>query len=157
MTIDWDGDGLVDLVMLDHEGCLALFRRAVRDGRRILLPPVRVFADENGRPLQLANMRSHAGATGRRKLCFADWDGDGRADLIMNGRFNAVLWKQVGPSEDGLWRFARQGDMTKQKIQNHSTCPSPSDFDGDGIPDLVLGAEDGYLYFLRNPRSRCCR
>ena len=25
---------------------------------------------------------------------------------------------------------------------------------GDGIVDLVLGVEDGYLYHFRNPRSR---
>jgi hypothetical protein len=28
-----------------------------------------------------------------------------------------------------------------------------TDFDGDGIPDFLGGAEDGRLYFLRNPRS----
>ena len=27
------------------------------------------------------------------------------------------------------------------------------DFDGDGVSDLLLGAEDGFFYYLKNPRS----
>ena len=32
--------------------------------------------------------------------------------------------------------------------------PVSVDFDGDGVPDLVLGAEDGFFYRLDNP-YRC--
>lgn len=151
VAIDWDGDGLVDLVMLDHEGYLALFRRDFRDGRRILLPPVRVFADENGHPLRLANMRSHAGATGRRKLCFADWDGDGRMDLFVNSK-NAVLYQQVG-EKDGRWLFKKIGDVSDVSLNGHSTSPCAVDFDGDGVSDLLIGAEDGFFYHVPNPRT----
>jgi len=28
------------------------------------------------------------------------------------------------------------------------------DFDGDGVRDLLLGAEDGRFYTLKNPRSK---
>jgi hypothetical protein len=28
------------------------------------------------------------------------------------------------------------------------------DFNGDGIPDFLGGAEDGRFYYLRNPRTR---
>jgi len=28
------------------------------------------------------------------------------------------------------------------------------DIDGDGVPDLVVGAEDGFFYRLNNPRSK---
>jgi hypothetical protein len=28
------------------------------------------------------------------------------------------------------------------------------DFNGDGIPDFLGGAEDGRFYYLKNPRSR---
>lgn len=29
--------------------------------------------------------------------------------------------------------------------------PLPMDYDGDGTPDLLVGAEDGFLYYLRRP------
>ena len=49
MAIDWDRDGLTDLVMLDQEGYLCLFRRArAADGRLVLQAPRRLFADGKG-------------------------------------------------------------------------------------------------------------
>jgi len=145
---DFDGDGLVDLAMLDHEGYLAFFRRAVVDGRRVLLHPRRAFLDEAGRPLRLT--AGSAGASGRRKACVVDWDGDGRFDLLVNSR-NADLLRQVA-AEEGGWRFAREGSLADQSIEGHDVSPAVVDFLGDGIPDFVGGAEDGRLYYLENPR-----
>lgn len=85
-----------------------------------------------------------------------DVDGDGRLDLLMNGSRNVVLWTQVS-SADGTWSFRREGELTDQKLAAHSTCPAACDFDGDGVTDLVLGVEDGYIYHLANPRSLCAR
>ena len=28
------------------------------------------------------------------------------------------------------------------------------DFNADGVPDFVGGAEDGHLYYLRNPKAK---
>ena len=153
--IDWDGDGLVDLVMSDVEGYLSFFRRAERGGRRVLLPPQRVFAYESGAAMGFTgwagNGNGKGGNTGRRKFCFTDWDGDGKLDILANSA-SIVLYRQVG-RKDGKWLFRREGDIIEEKMAGHSTCPSPCDFDGDGIEDLVIGAEDGYFYFARNPRS----
>jgi hypothetical protein len=150
VAVDWTGDGLLDLVMLDHEGYLALFERARRDGRLVLLPPRRCLCDEAGKPLRPAT--GAAGKSGRRKLCVCDWDGDGRLDLLVNGA-NARLLRQVG-YRDGTWLVKDAGDVAAQNIEGHDTHPAAVDFNGDGVPDLVIGAEDGRLYYLRNPRTR---
>ena len=92
VTVDWNKDGLVDLVMLDQEGYLAFFERAVRDGRRILLHPKRVFCDEKEAPLQFN--KKPGGGSGRRKLCVVDWNGDGKLDILINSK-NAELWQQT--------------------------------------------------------------
>ena len=42
------GDGLTDLVMLDHEGYLALFERTRSGGELALLPGKRIFIGEQG-------------------------------------------------------------------------------------------------------------
>jgi hypothetical protein len=150
VAVDWTGDGLVDLVMLDHEGYLALFERTRKNGRLILLPPRRVLCDEKGQPLRLTT--GTAGRSGRRKLCVVDWDGDGRLDILVNGA-NARLLRQVA-AENGQWRFRDEGDVDHRNIEGHDTHPTAIDFNADGIPDLVIGAEDGRFYYLRNPRSR---
>jgi hypothetical protein len=148
VVFDVTGDGLPDLVMLDAEGFLALFERAKRDGKRVLLPPRRALADEQGQPLRL-NDRT-GGASGRRKLCIADWDGDGTVDLLLNST-NADFYRGLGKS-DGTWRFARVGPLADQNIEGHDVSPTTVDFDGDGIRDFIGGAEDGRFYFLANPR-----
>jgi hypothetical protein len=57
-------------------------------------------------------------------------------------------------SEDGIWFFEDTGPVVTQSVQGHSTSPTTVDFNGDGIPDLLIGAEDGRLYYRRNPRGK---
>jgi hypothetical protein len=157
VVVDWNGDGLLDLVMLDHEGYLAFFERhRVDDQSRIqnqkskmpLLAPRRAFLDEKGQPLHLNSGR--AGKSGRRKLCATDWDGDGKLDLLVNSE-NANWLRQV-ESRDSSWIFKDMGKLDSRNIASHDVSPTTVDWDGDGIPDFLGGAEDGFFYFLKSPR-----
>ena len=166
VVADLTGDGLADLVMLDHEGYLALFERVRRgDGSLGLLPGRRAFRAEGpssfggghvvipgagAGPLRLNADR--AGKSGRRKLALADWDGDGRLDLLVNAK-NANWLRQVDAS-GGTWTFADQGPMAARVLAGHDTSPTVVDWDRDGVPDLLVGAEDGGFYHLANPGSR---
>lgn len=149
LVYDFNGDGLPDLAMLDHEGFLAFFERARRDGQLMLKHPRRAFCGEDGQPLQLTAKR--AGGSGRRKLCVTDWDGDGRFDLLLNSA-NANLLRQVG-MRDGKWLFKDAGALNSRNIEGHDVSPAVVDFDGDGVQDFLGGAEDGRFYFLANPRA----
>jgi hypothetical protein len=145
---DFTGDGLPDLAMLDHEGYLALFERTAVEGRRVLRHPQRRFVDDTGVPLRL-NDRT-AGGSGRRKIAVADWNGDGRFDLLVNSA-NANLFLQVS-SRDGLWWFRDAGPLASRNIEGHDVSPATVDFNADGVPDCLGGAEDGRFYYLRNHR-----
>ena len=147
---DWNKDGITDLVMLDHEGYLAFFERAKRDGKLVLLPPKRVLCDERGEPLKLS--KGTAGKSGRRKLCITDWDGDGKLDILLNSS-SANFLRQVD-ARDGKWFFKDEGPLVQQNIEGHDVSPTVVDLDSDGIPDFLGGAEDGHFYYLKNPRSR---
>ena len=149
VAVDWNKDGLMDLVMLDQEGYLAYFERAKVDGKIVLLSPRRAFCDEDGKPLLLS--KGTAGKSGRRKLCVTDWDGDGKTDILLNSS-NANFLRQVG-ERDGKWLFKDMGPLVKENIEGHDVSPTVVDFDGDGIPDFLGGAEDGHFYFLPNPRT----
>ena len=135
--------------MLDHEGYLAYFERARRDGELVLLAPRRVLGDETGKPLRLN--AGEAGKSGRRKLCIVDWDGDGKLDILVNAA-NARFLRQVGAA-DGHWRFRDEGALSETNIEGHDVSPTVVDFNGDGVPDFLGGAEDGRFYYLRNPRA----
>ena len=149
VAIDWTGDGLVDLVMLDHEGYLALFERSKVDGEMRLSPGKRVLVDAAGNPLRLNEKR--AGGSGRRKLNVVDWDGDGKLDILING-LNAELLRQI-KHVDGLWFFNNEGPLDSRRIEGHDTSPTTVDWNGNGIPDLLVGAEDGRFYYLENSRA----
>lgn len=149
-VVDWTGDGLNDLVMLDHEGYLALFARKRVDGELHLMPPVRAFVGEDGKPLQLNEKR--AGGSGRRKLCFVDWDRDGRLDLVANSR-NADFLRNVA-SKEGKTTLKNLGPIDTRRLAGHTTSPTVVDWDANGAPDLLVGGEDGYLYFMKNPNTQ---
>ena len=148
-ALDFDGDGLNDLVMLDHEGFLALFpRRRTPDGLE-LLPGRRIFVGADGAPLKLS--RGRAGKSGRRKLAVVDWDGDGQLDVLVNGT-NAELLKGQA-REDGTHTLANRGPIGQRDISSHSTSPTAVDWNRDGVLELLVGAEDGFLYYLRRGRT----
>lgn len=149
VTIDWNKDGLVDLVMLDQEGYLAYFERGQKEGQRVLKAPQRIFCDEQGKALQLNAKRG--GGSGRRKLCLVDWDGDGRVDILANSQ-NAIFYRQV-KAEGGKVYFRNCGNLHAKNIEGHDVSPTSVDFDNNGIPDFIGGAEDGHLYYLRNPAA----
>jgi hypothetical protein len=145
VVVDWNGDMLPDLVMLDHEGFLTLLARKRSNGRLVLLPPERIFVDESGEPLRL-NDRS-AGGSGRRKLTIVDWNQDGRLDLLVNGK-NADWYEQLADKNEGKVVLAARGPIAERLLSSHTTSPTTVDWNENGIPDLLIGAEDGHFYFL---------
>ncbi len=165
VAIDWNADDLMDLVMLDHEGYLTYYQRYVDgQGHLTLKPGKHIFYGVDGSsfssknevlsqstgPLQL-NAGKY-GRSGRRKWCFTDWDQDGDLDIIVNS-LNAALFEHT-KTEGGISYFAFRGNLTAHKLAGHTTSPTVVDWNRDEVPDLVLGAEDGFLYHLKNPRSR---
>lgn len=144
VATDWTGDGLTDLVMLDHEGFLALYKREKRGDKLVLMPGERVFRMEGEEsPLRLND--GTAGKSGRRKISVVDFDGDGRRDIILNSQ-NATFYRNMG-SKNGITRFKDMGLMDERKLAGHSSSPTMIKFSKESVPALLIGAEDGYFYY----------
>jgi hypothetical protein len=165
-AIDWNRDGLADLVILDHEGYLVLHeRRRAADGTLALGRAQRVFTgetvssyDRNGKPTNagpglLRLNDGEAGRSGRRTFCVEDWDGDGLPDLLVNSIPNVNLLRGRGQDADGRYVFRDEGPVSSHVLAGHATKPTMIDLTGNGRRDLLIGAEDGFLYFLPNPAT----
>lgn len=161
VIIDWNGDGLEDLVILDQEGYLAFYERvASSKGKVCFKPGRRIFYGVNcslysngagvvnASPGPLRLNSGKAGSSGRRKICFVDWDGDGRQDLIVDSQ-NAAWFRNV-KDESGVTWFEYKGNLSNTVLEGHTVCPTPVDWDKDGKFDLLLGAEDGHFYLIKN-------
>ena len=107
------------------------------------------IVNEKGQPIRLN--AGTGGKAGRRKLSATDWDGDGKLDLLLNSA-NANFLRQVD-SKDGNWVMRDEGSLSTKNIEGHDVSPTTVDWDGNGISDLLSGAEDGRFYFLQNPRA----
>lgn len=161
---DFNGDGLNDLAMLDHEGYLALFPRQKQGDKLRLLPPRRVFYglggsefESNGKRISEADgpLRlnvGEAGKSGRRKLTVVDWDGDELVDLITNGQNANLFLRRKGTTEQIELKEA--GSLDTRKLAGHDTSPTTVDWNGDGRRDLLVGAEDGFFYYKQNAGAK---
>jgi FG-GAP-like repeat len=143
-VVDWNRDGLPDLVMLNHQGYLALYARTKRDGVLKLLPPERIFLQPNGRFLNLSAGR--AGSSGRRKIDLADWDGDGDLDLITDSDQGPLWYENTGSQQRPVMEL--RGPIVEANLAGHSPTPNVADWNGDGKLDLIVGAEDGFFYYF---------
>lgn len=164
VILDWNGDGLEDLIILDQEGYLCCYERIKTSGKKVRFKPGQrlfygtncsVYSNKTGvvnsesGPLRLNDGK--AGASGRRKICFVDWDGDGRMDLIVDSQ--SVAWFRNVKDEDGITWFEYKGNLCDVILEGHTTCPTPVDWDKDGKSDLLVGAEDGHFYYIKNKTS----
>lgn len=159
VPVDWNADGLMDLVMLDHEGYLAWFRRVRHGNEAVLLPGERIFQSQpaseydrqhrplNGQPGTLRLNAGRAGRSGRRKIDVVDWDADGKLDIVVNS--TSANWMRNLGSDDGKTDLADMGPLSETKLAGHTSSPTTVDWDGDGQRELLVGAEDGFLYWAK--------
>ncbi len=148
VATDWNNDGLMDLVMLDYEGYLAFFERFQKKGELFLHPGQRIFlnGDEKENPALRLN-DGFAGQSGRRKIALTDWDSDGDIDLLVNTTNTA--WYENSKEENGKTIFKYRGNIMQVRLGGHSTSPAVTDRDKDGIPEIIVGAEDGHFYYFK--------
>ncbi len=146
VAVDFDKDSRQDLVALDQQGFLSLRTSASRSGvaETGFGPAQRLFIDEDNAPIQLNN--KSCGGSGRVKLAVVDWDQDGRLDLLVNSE-NAT-WYRNCEDRDGRIVLKKIGKLARRNVAGHTSSPAVCDFDADGKPDLLVGAENGRIYHI---------
>jgi len=140
VAADFDGDGLLDLAVGDTYGRLRYFHNV---GTR--------SAPRFDRPIDIGDMKI------RMVPCAADWDHDGRLDIVGSAASgNVALFRNLGKN-----RFA-SGDPLAIPPTPYSPVVTVTDWNGDGDDDVIVGTSYGYFCwfersFLDNGYSRAER
>jgi len=144
---DLNGDGMQDIVSGDVKGSVYGYRNLgtnanpVFDAGRLL--------KAGGAPLVIRGGPDPLSPSdGYSKPIAADLSGSGHPDLLVGtglGRVMHFAWKGLDP--DSLPRF-RRGAVLRDTRGNPVRCHHMSglevaDWDGDGVPDLIVGGQRG--------------
>ena len=142
-VIDWDGDGLLDVVTGAFSGRVAWHRNI---GQK--------QAPEFGADQPLGDVRVAYNAHPR----VLDFDGDGRLDLLLGvnwGTFSLYRATEDGLGRPEQLRSAADGKGLNLRAENgDDTTPELVDVDGDGVLDLLSGGKNGRLFVLRGVGQR---
>ncbi len=131
---DFDGDGLKDLVVVDTLGIVRYFRQASR-------------ANDDGVPVFDAAIAM--GKLPIRGVPYAaDWDGDGRLDVVAGSdAAHVVVFVNRGKSGDGA-PFAPAVPIRLPQAPYGAGAPLVvADYNGDGDQDVIVQTAYGYTCF----------
>jgi len=144
-AVDWDGDQRLDLVLGNVSGDVHVARNVSNDGKLLFDPPTKVDLDDP---------REHKRDNGP---VAADWDGDGRLDLISGDEDGSVYWFR-NTGEVHKPKFARgeclvpvsplttRDDNSRgphECGQRSKVCVA--DYNDDGRLDLLVGDMAGFF------------
>ncbi len=138
---DWDGDGRNDLLVASYAQGVRCYLNRAESGQPVLeLPSV-----DTPPMLSLSRARIH----------LADWNGDGRLDLLAGGSAGE-LYSVINRSQpaDPLEKRAAQikADAPQRIAGRDFSCRrfltvSFADLDGDGVEDLIAGSHNRQFHF----------
>ena len=145
IVVDWNGDGLYDLLLGDRDGFINLYlnegsNESPRYGTRI-----RLKAGEKEIKIE-----------GPSAPCLVDWNEDGRKDLLVGdggGYLHLFLNTGSSATPDYPSTSRVQADYKILDVRSNAS-PCVVDWNGDGRFDLLVGCWSGELFLFLNEGSR---
>jgi len=155
---DFDGDGRPDLVVGDEDGRVAWVRNTGK---------VRKGMPQFGQPLYFRQEADLVKFGALSTPCAFDWDGDGKQDIIAgNSAGEIALIRNLSGGENPVWDapklFKTEGRPLRIQAGENGSIQGPAerkwgytvlsvaDWDGDGLPDIIVNSIWGKIEWFRN-------
>ncbi len=150
---------------MDPKGRLAVYERIDKENH-LNLQLKTLLKDKDGNTFKLDRPWNPTLLdAGRRRLQAVDWDGDGRWDIVIGTAEKdlhfktldsiTVKWlRNVGTNSEPVFEDAGfiRSDGWPIVLGRHCVCPFAVDWNNDGKLDLIVGAENGRIYFSQGSR-----
>jgi len=138
--VDLDGDGIADILSGSWPGELYFFKGLgkgqYQKGEKL--------KGKDGKEIKLGSAST---------VFAADWNGRGVLDLLV-GDIEGNVWLVPNESKAGQPAFGSPQKLTADGkaivVPHGDSHPVVADWDGDGVPDLIVGAGDGSVLWYRN-------
>ena len=148
---DWNGDGKKDLLVgYQPDGQIALYLNLGTDAQPCFT---------NFTVLKTADgtiIKHSSSGCGAPTPWVCDFDGDGKRDLLVGAGLDGTVWFYRNTNTDAAPLLAPGVQLmvgtTTLSVGIRAT-PYVCDWDGDGLPDLLCGAGNGYVYFFKNTNT----
>jgi hypothetical protein len=150
--VDFDGDGILDLVSGSYDPGELYWFRGLGKGK---FAAREVIRDKSGKPiLRVPNQKGKVESFGSW-MAMVDWNDRGVLDILV-GTFDGMMFlrRNVGTrtkpvySETNEWVMV--GDKRLRVPGGAHANPVIVDWDGDGLWDIITGSADGGVYWYRN-------
>jgi hypothetical protein len=135
--VEWNNDSYDDVIVGDRNGFVSYFRRN-SDGTLTTQPQI-----------SCAGTTIDVGANSA-PVC-VDWNEDGKIDLLVgNETGNIALYINDNGDSQPLFNSFVYLTSNGSNINHYRACPQVYDLNGDGKKDLLVGADNAYLYYYEN-------
>ena len=148
-VLDWNDDGLKDLIVAGSSGIVGLYINSGTDEAPQFAVEEYLYAD--GEPMVVP--------FGYAVPFVTDWDKDGLDDLLFGtGEGPIYLYRNVGsrsaPAYTSAGPIQHYTSLTTQVDVNPGprSIPYLADWNGDGLRELFCGNQDGYIVLYRGVR-----
>lgn len=168
-SVDWDGDGKEDIISGNSAGNICFIKKVDGNASPMWNAPVLLKADGKEIRIMAGKNGSIQGPAERKwgytTLSVADWDGDGKKDIIVNSIWGKIIWYKnngdlvnlAGPFDVKVdwadkpipkpeWNWWNPG--LTDLVTQWRTTPYATDWNSDGLTDLICLDHEGYLSFF---------
>lgn len=149
LIVDWDGDGLSDLLCGAEYNCVLFFKNEGSADKPRLVNHGFVTVDGERLTLPVKPVPNSPDGVFQRDyypvLDVVDWNGDGKRDLLAAGYITGrvYFYESMGPNSDGTPKLCDRGPLKSLdkplNVGHWAAAPCAVDFDNDGDLDLISG------------------
>lgn len=135
--MDWNADGLLDIIVGDRLGNIRYFKRLPSGEIYLVAEPMVSVA---GKPISLGYNSAP---------CVVDWNNDSLPDIVA-GKLEGIpaglhLYINEGITGEPLFTQTDTVFCSGEPIQLYTTYPDFGDLNNDGLEDLIVGSTTGRI------------